>query len=211
MNRFSIVVATLAFSGLAFAQADVVQQGYMSNLNAGDSYLNITNAGLSGAALGFGPAGVDGNLCANIYVFDPAQEMIACCSCLTTPDGLYSLSAKNDLAVKPLTNLVPNSIVIKITATIPGSVAFNVCDPRTPAGVQPSSPGLRAWATTLHAGPAGTFVMTENALAQGNGGVILGTTEFTELPIECSFTMALGSGSGICNSCKNQGLASAKQ
>jgi len=221
MNRFSIAFAALTFSAFAFAQgvgpADGVQQGYMSNLPAGLSYLNITNTGVLGAALGFGtPTNLAaGDICANVYVFDPGQEMISCCTCHTTPDGLYSMSSK-DLAGNPLTSVPPSAIVIKIVATaFPGAkIGCDATNTVLGGGALVPVTGLRAWATTLHAN-VGTglsgFSMTENALAQGNGTALSGAVELTELPIECLFTSQLGSGTGVCAGCLARGLASAKQ
>src|SRR5580658_3976549 len=95
-KHLTLVLATLALSAAAFAQSDFYYQvGYAANLNIGDSEINVSNDGFRA---GFYPntAGA-GNLCINVFVFDPAEEEIACCSCLVTPNGLESLSAKNDL------------------------------------------------------------------------------------------------------------------
>ena len=51
------------------------------------------------------------NICVNVYTFDPAEEEIACCACLVTPNGLNSLSAVSDLTSNPLTPAIPTSIV----------------------------------------------------------------------------------------------------
>src|SRR5207253_9925974 len=87
---------------------------YASNLQAGDSIVNITNTGANGSPLfgpGFGtPAG---NLCVNVYAFSPDEQMVSCCSCLVTPNGLVHLTANNDLVSNTLTGIRPNSIVIK--------------------------------------------------------------------------------------------------
>src|ERR1700680_703957 len=74
-----------------------VQMDYTSNLNIGDSVINVSNSGpntVTGAA---------GNICANLYVFAPDEQPIACCSCLVTPNGLDSLSVQNDLIKNTLT------------------------------------------------------------------------------------------------------------
>ena len=55
----------------------------------------------------------------NTYVFDPQEEEIGCCSCLVTPNGLNSLSAKSDLISNNLTPAVPTSIIIKLVASPP--------------------------------------------------------------------------------------------
>ena len=50
---------------------DFFQVRYAANLNIGDSVVDITNTGASNSA----------NLCANVYTFDPAEELISCCTC----------------------------------------------------------------------------------------------------------------------------------
>jgi hypothetical protein len=86
---------------------------------------------------GFYPnAGGVGNLCANVYTFDPAEEMVSCCACLVTPNALVSLSAKNDLINNVLTPAIPTSIVIKLLSIQPGTAtggALTVCNPRSQA------------------------------------------------------------------------------
>jgi len=54
---------------------------FASNLNKGDSYVNITNT--SSAIEEDLAAPIDGsvgagNICANVYVFDPAEEILSC-------------------------------------------------------------------------------------------------------------------------------------
>ena len=49
--RFSLILATLATSVVAFGQFNAeaaYQIGYAANLNVGDSVVNMTNAGLQG-------------------------------------------------------------------------------------------------------------------------------------------------------------------
>jgi hypothetical protein len=75
---------------------------YASNLTIGDSVINITNDGAFGAGLGSGTtASVTGSICANVYVYSPDEEVVSCCSCPVTPNGLVSLSAKTDLISNP--------------------------------------------------------------------------------------------------------------
>jgi hypothetical protein len=50
-----LIAVIVAFASVAFAQDDAFQVRYASNLNIGDSVINITNAGTSG-----------GNICANV-------------------------------------------------------------------------------------------------------------------------------------------------
>jgi hypothetical protein len=83
-----------------------------------------------------------GNLCANVYTFDPSEELISCCTCSITPNALQSLSVTKSLISNPLTPAVPASITIKVVAT-----AFATCNAATPAPTQ-LAPGLRAWGAT---------------------------------------------------------------
>jgi len=213
MTRFSLVFATLAIAAVAFAQAppDGVQINYASNLNQGDAYVNITNGGTNGAFLGLN--GSNGDICNNVYVFDPAQELIACCSCLVTPDGLNSFDVKNDLINKTLTPATPTSIVIKLVATsgasgsCANSAATTFALNGNPYGKIVS--GMRAWGTTLHANTTNGYSVTENVFQN----VTIGPDEALMLPQMCGFVIAEGSKQfGFCNqACNNNGLSGAKK
>ena len=138
-TRFSLVLAALAVSTVAFAQDGAYQIGYAANLNIGDSKVNITNDGWVAGPFGntVTAGNTAGNICANVYVFDPQEEEIGCCSCLITPDGLNSLSVQNDLISNNLTPAVPTSIVIKIVGSYASPVtggALTRCDPTVYAG-----------------------------------------------------------------------------
>jgi hypothetical protein len=173
------------------------QVGYVSNLVAGDSYINLTNTGVLN---GFDPAG---RICANVYTFDPSEELISCCSCPVTPDGLHSLSAKQDLVSNTLTPGVPGSIVIKLVASAPIAGA---CNASSSAAVLES--GLRAWATSLHQNTSnGGFEITENVFQPSP----LSASELAKLTTYCGFIQANGSGFGICKSCRLGGLGGAQQ
>ena len=82
---------------------DPFQISYAANLNQGESYINLANTGANGAPLlgpGFGVTA--GNICANVYAFDPGEELIACCSCLITPDETVNLGVNRDLTREDL-------------------------------------------------------------------------------------------------------------
>ena len=198
-------LATLAVSSVAFGQVnlatpDAFQISYASNLNIGDSVVNITNAG---TVSGIDP---DGEICANVYTFDPAEELISCCACLVTPNGLNSLSDQTDLISNTLTPGVPTSIVIKLVATIPvgGCNAGNGGHPFLPTQL---ASGLRAWGTTLHATPSAGYQVTENVFQDA----ALSVSEDTKLASYCNFIQADGSGFGICKSCATGGLGASKK
>lgn len=99
-RTFSVLAGLLGLAAILFAQAidpDTFKVNYFSNIGTGlaPSQVRMTNVGTSG-----------GDICADIYVFDPNQELQECCSCRLTPDGLLTLSIGplgGDIAANPLT------------------------------------------------------------------------------------------------------------
>ena len=207
--RFSLVLATLAMSTVAFAQDGNFQIGYAANLNIGDSVVNLSNDGFGGGIF----SNATQNLCVNTYVFDPQEEEIGCCYCVVTPNGLNSLSVVNDLISNNLTPAVPTSVVIKLVATVPSDYATNVpgskCNPGSSAAAfTTAATGMLAWGTTLEpASTPGTYAPV--AVAYHNG--TLSTTEASGLRSLCNFIQANGTGYGICKSCRLGALGGAKQ
>src|SRR5581483_12215874 len=54
------------------------QVRYAANLGLGESYINIVNTGANGAPLlGPGLGAATGNICVNVYAFDPGEELVA--------------------------------------------------------------------------------------------------------------------------------------
>jgi hypothetical protein len=188
--RILLTIAVLAFASIAFAQpTDAFQVRYASNLNIGDSVINITNAGTTG-----------GNICANVYTFSPDEQLISCCSCPVTPNALVSLSANGDLVSNTLTPAHPTSIVVKLLAST------GACNAAAPGAL---APGLRAWGTTLHAAPTTpvTYAVTETEFSQA----ALSAGELARITSFCGFIQANGSGFGICRSCRLGGLGAVSQ
>jgi len=139
------VIVTLSFASSAWSQNPITadspfQIRYFSNLNLADSVINITNSGANG--------NMTGNICANVYVFSPDEQMAACCSCLVTPNALVSLSVRNDLISNTLTPAVPNSVVVKLVSTL--APAGGSCNATKVLAPDPLVPGLLAWGTTFH-------------------------------------------------------------
>ncbi len=188
------VLAMVLFCSVAvFAQNPIqadspFQIKYAGNLAAGDSVFNISNSGASG-----------GNICVNVYTFSPDEQLISCCACNVTPNGLVSLSAKSDLISNTLTPAVPGSIVVKLLSTT------GTCNASAP-GAQ--AQGLVAWGTTLHAGPAaGSYSLTETAFTPA----LLSASELSRISTVCGFIQSNGSGYGICRSCRSGALGGVKQ
>jgi hypothetical protein len=146
---------------------------------------------------------VGGSICANVFVFAPDEEIVSCCSCPVTPNGLVSLSAQRDLVVNPLTRGTPTSVVIKLLATVP--VGGSCSNSAASVATATLAPGMVAWGTTLHANTsaaAGTYDTTETAFTPAT----LSASELARLANTCSFILAQGSGYGVCNSCRLGGL-----
>ena len=209
MHLRTLVLTTLATAAAAFAQNPIsadnsYQVKYASNLTVGDSFVNISNTGARTAGLGSGTsASVTGSICANVYVFTPDEEIVSCCSCPVTPDGLVSLSAKNDLISNPLTRGTPTSIVIKLVSTVP--VGGSCSNSAVGVAGETLSNGMVAWGTTLHANTsaaAGTYNTTETAFTPST----LSGGELARLSYVCGLVANQGSGFGVCNSCRLGGL-----
>jgi len=231
--RITLALAALAFSSAAFAQEfidsahpDAFQVRYVSNLNLGDSYINITNTGTDATGTGKGSVTTGGNICVNVYAFDPAEELIACCSCTVTPNGLAKLSVTNDLISNTLTPATPTSVVVKLLATgVAGDSAkgaranSGMCDPGLSYDSTDLKSGMRAWGTSLHKNNAGNppgsaaqaaIQITEGAFVFGG----LSGDELGHISTFCGFIEANATApanSGICSSCKTGGLFGAKQ
>jgi len=133
---------------VAFAQSDVLTSdetsgsyaiGYFIGANqaAGfpESQIHIVNPGKTG---GTGITGLKlggGDLCANIYVFTPDQQMSECCSCKISPDGMAGIT------LTQLTNNPANVLQPAQTGAIKIVSSFGASP--TPAGL-PSPPSSTA-------------------------------------------------------------------
>lgn len=209
--RTSLHLVMYTLVGTALCYADKFQILYASNIDKGDSFLNVTNTGANGAALnGPGFGGATGNICLNVYGFSPDEQLVACCSCLITPNGLVSLSVTQDILFNTLTGIRPNSTVIKLvtTATGPGpSFTGTSCTNTAAMAGTNSNPvvgGALAWGTTLHA-PAvsgGSFVTTERPALEAT----LSPEELLSISNRCANIIGNGSSYGICRSCRTGGL-----
>ena len=215
---FQVMMGAALLSTVALAQmtdgshgqaTDAFQVRYAANLGAGQSVINLTNAGTNGGndATDF--------ICANVYVFAQDQQLISCCACPLSPNDLQTLSVQSDLINNTLTPGVPTGVTIALLATDdrgPGT-----CDaPNLRGSADPVNhgqwdvdtvSGLRAWGTTLHAAPSGGYAVTETEFSQ----VKLSDSELYKMVSFCGFIEADGSGYGICNSCKPGAQGAAKQ
>jgi hypothetical protein len=182
-----LLLMTLAVSLVAFAQGgSVYQVNYYSNRNntsLADSVVRVINPGVVGTPL----SPDHGTICADVYVFDATQEMVECCSCPITANGIIELSLLNDLTQNPLTGFpAPNSGVIKIVSDVNTN-----CNELAPAPV----PTLLGFASHVQQPLAGTFVTTEDEFQPA----VLTGDELAFLGQACSFVQYLGSGKGVCS------------
>ncbi len=183
---FVFVAAVLILSAVAAAQTPFVYSlNYFSNRNnaaGADQTTRVINPGTQGTPID----ATEGKICADVYVFDATQEMIECCHCPITANGIRSFSILNDLTQNPLTGFpAPNSGVIKIV-----SDAGRNCNETAPAPVIE----LLAWQTHTQQPVLGTFVTTEDEFQAAP----LTTEEQAFLGQACSFVQYLGSGKGVC-------------
>src|SRR5579864_163192 len=148
-------IATVLCAGTAMAQLpdDTYFVSYFSNAHTTfpDATVRIDNPGADAAK----------NLCADIYVFDAAEEQVECCGCLLTPDDLRTISVNNGLTGQPSSGVKPTSGVIKIVSGAPNSAGK--CDPTGGASLNGGfpnnivpTPDIRAWATHIQTSPIGT-------------------------------------------------------
>jgi hypothetical protein len=176
----AIALAVVGMPGIATAQYDdVFRVNYFANNVSGapDATVRIDNTGLAG-----------GYLCAMIYVFDNDQQLTECCGCLTTPDGLATLSVKKDLTSNPLTGVVSNNGVIEVVAS---ELNGYPCDPTY--DVLPT-PNLRVWGTHVQNKVGSAYPVTETEFSDS----FLSGVELYNLQTDCSFVHLLGSGHGQC-------------
>jgi hypothetical protein len=213
MHLTKLIFATIALAAVAVAQNPITadspfQVRYASNLTAGDSVINITNTGANGASF-FGPGfgGAVGNICVNVYAFSPDEQLVSCCSCLVTPDGLVSLSVVNDLISNTLTGVRPSSVVVKLISTLAGAAGSGTSCTNSAATANAAvlATGLAAWGTTIHASAAG-FATTETAFTPST----LSAGELASVTNRCQNIIGNGSTFGICRSCRAGGLGAGR-
>ncbi len=201
------MVATDPTVTLTVVPIGAFQSRYTSNLNIGDSSVDITNDGLNALTPTDPPPSAGGNLCVGVYAFDPNEELQSCCTCLVTPDGLVSLSAKAINAAS-LTGENPTSLVVKLLAWSTTAGTSSTAPPGTPAPPTSSAcnaatpgtlvAGMHAWGTSLHAVATSGYTITETPFSTAR----LSASELANITQICEFTQINGSGKfGQCPGC----------
>ena len=184
---------------------------YAANPGAGESIINMINDGANGApALGPGFGGAAGNTCVNVYAFDPGEELIACCSCLLTPDQVWNLGVNADLTIKTQTGVVPSSVTIKLLNTLAGDGTKTSCtNSAALAGTAafPIMPGLVAYGTTPQSMNGGA---TYNVVERPFIPATLSADELASITGRCGYIIGNASGYGICLQCRPGALGAVK-
>ena len=182
-----LTLAVVLLAGNALAQnvgdKSVYFVTYYSNANtsgAPQGVLRLINDGDASTSQIEGRP--NGNLWASIYVFDDSQEMLECCNCFISADGLLSEWVNRELTGNTLTGRTPTRGVIKIISS---------------AGDDPTNNNLHAGihGTMTHVQVTSPYTLTEAPLSDAN----LVSAEQSALQQSCSFAITLGSGQGTCS------------
>jgi len=183
----ALVVLMVALATPSFAQV-VANDAYQVNYYSGsDGSVRVINTGQTGSPI----SSDHGTICADVYVFDSNQEMLNCCGCRVTANGLLTFDVRTQLLFRTLTTVVPAEGVIKIVSA--RTAAGNTCDPTNI--VTPVESGLRAFGTHPQTVPPNIVAGLTETLFQT---APLTNTEQAFLGNACSFVLYLGSGQGRC-------------
>lgn len=227
---FAVAVILMCLTSTGFAQStasegdrDAYYLGYYGGANMGlpAAEVNIVNPGSTGGYSVFDPTapGDPGDLCANIYVFTSDQEMVECCSCFLSPNGLRTLNIDVDLTSNPLTSTPPHAGLIKIVSSDidlsqNGDGACNGVSSNgalrnvfTDVATQPYRPegSLRTWSTHIRPTTPSLDTLTEASFRHADIGRESfgsedrdGSSELEKLQQQCHFIALDGSGHGHC-------------
>jgi hypothetical protein len=198
MKRTLLVCAVVLLSlAAAYAQQQSLQDVYMlnyystrNNTAGADQVTRIINPGTQGTPMT--PVN-EGTICADVYVFDSTQEMIECCSCKVTANGILELSLLNDLTQNPLTGFpAPNAGVIKVVSDVRTN-----CNEQNPLPI----PLLLGWQTHIQEPKTGSYVTTEDGFQRAplTYGGDFKSTELEFLGTTCAMVQFLGSTKGVCH------------
>jgi hypothetical protein len=184
------------------------QISYFGRLHLGDSVINITNAGILAAGTQSGlSAAITGSICVNAFAFTADEQIMACCSCPVTPNGLVSFSVRQDFLPNTLTLAIPTSLIVKLIATVP--VGGTCTNSAIGVATAPLASGMVAWGTKLHV----TGDLSAGGKIYGTEAPFINTIasagELYRLGALCLLIEELGSGFGICRSCRLGGLGAA--
>ena len=184
--RTKLVIVCLALAVLATGSA--LAQTYQGPFKV-DYFSNANTAGAPDGTVRFDNPGTSGGyLCADIFVFDAAEEMSECCSCYVSPDDLRTLSINTDLTSNPLNGVTLSGGVIKVVSS---AEVGGVCYAPTSASTVVPTPEIQEWVTHIQ---NSNFSVTEDETQSAD----LGVTELRNLEAGCAAIHRVGSGTGLC-------------
>ena len=190
----------------AFGKSEGGYGGAGHSGGTGDALVRIVNAGnfeTDGlATLG---SSLQGDVCANIYVFNDVQEMQECCQCDLSANSLRTISVIADLTSNPLITAESTEAgVIKIIGVAPLSQGPPSVCRNSLAFPTPLAEGLHAWINhtesmaSNQAGFTPPFGFVTSTSVEEFAHSALDFGELNQLFTECAFINAHGSGHGIC-------------
>jgi hypothetical protein len=179
------VLVGLAGTGIASAQPtpSLIVDYYA---NAGNAVfptpfagtLRLDNPGSTG-----GTSSGGGDLWALIYVFDADQQLVECCGCKLTPDGLRTLDVNKDLTSNP------NNGLFSLSGT--GVIKVASSSNRDPGATIVFKGTILGW---------GTHENYKGAVTETNSQkVSVSQAEANRLATVCSIIQSNSSGAGICS------------
>lgn len=193
VSSLGITVALVCLlAGIAAAQS-TYSVTYYSNPNPTkwDSTFHIVNPGAAVTSINLDGQPLNGNLCAEIYVYNDDEQVVECCGCLLTPDSEKTLSLNKDLLANPVNSLeVTTDGVVKIISALPNSAGK--CDPTGDTTIVPTLE-LQNWASHVQA--TATNPETEEEFANAT----LSSLELEYDERLCSAINTSGSKKGICS------------
>jgi len=187
----SVALLCLA-AGIAAAQSTYQVTYYSNPLGASlDSTFHIVNPGTQVTEVDSNGKPLNGDLCADIYVYNNDEQVVECCGCRLTPDSERTLSLNTDLLANPINpKEVTTDGVIKIVSTRPNS--SNQCDPTGDTGPTRLALEVQAWATHIQTNANNPETEEEFASAH------LSPFELQYDQRLCSAIRTSGSRKGIC-------------
>jgi len=176
------VLVGMAGTGMAWAQPSLIVDYYA---NAGNRVFPTPYAGTlrldnPGSTGGTSPTG---DLWALIYVFDADQQLVECCGCLLTPDGLRTLDVNSDLTSNP------NNGLFSLSGT--GVIKVASSSNRNPGVPIVFKGTILGWGT--HSNHNGSITETTSQKVTVSPG------EANRLAAVCSIIESNSSGAGVCS------------
>ena len=195
LNAAAVLIALSATQlWAAPPPADVYEASYFLGLHQPgrtglDATITILDPGTNGS----------GNLCADIYILNPSEELESCCGCKLTPDEILSGSVVKNLLSNNVSPIWLANGVIKIIASAPTG---GTCNPAAPV----ATPTMRSWLTRIDTtNTPGGINWTANVMPNNYGvtttqfaDATLSAAEESSLATRCGDILLVGSGYGSC-------------